>query len=437
MTSNPTSEKAENGQEKQVRKQILETANEIEPELMEIYHDFHENPELGGQEYRTSQKVSTFLKDLGIEIIGEKVGGLRGKEGTGIVARIKGKNQEAAIALRADMDALPMAENENNPHKSKNPGVMHACGHDAHTTGLMGAAKILKQLADDGDLPNDVYLIFQQNEESYEKGSGAAQIVRFMEKKGLRKNIRAFFGLHVFSELERGNVKVRHGAQLASGGQIDIKATAPGGHVMNAYEQPNLHLIFSEITVRLSKLFRDKAKKKEALISSPRTRYEGTAGNILPTEAESSWTVRITSPDYKQISKQVLQDVKKVVGEVVAKSPEAEKVKVEIKGMQGYRPVLNRSKELVEIAEKSAGGIIPSIKIDREVLMAGEDFSNYMEKLRGLEIPGVFMLVGAANKAKNIPPVTHHNPNFRIDEGVLKDVAALYCDLAVSTMKKS
>ncbi len=418
----------EKQEKSEISKEILEKAKEIEPKLLEYYADFHRHPELGGEEYKTAAQVKKILTELGVEIVGECIGG------TGIVAHIRGREGGEAVALRADMDALPIQEDESHELKSENPGVMHACGHDAHTSGLLGAAEILQKLSSEGKLPGDVILLFQPSEERvYNKRSGAVQIIKFLEKEGLRDQIKAFFGLHVASKLERGTVNLKEGVEMASSGEINIKLTGPGGHIMNAYELPNLHVIFSEITVRLRKIFEPLADKKEALVASPATTYNGEY-NVLSSEADSTWVIRVTSPNYKKISSQITEKIKRVISEVLAEEKVEGEVTVEIKRQPGYRPLIHRDPELVKLARDSAGEVIDNLKVEENVLLGGEDFAFYLEKLRDKEIPGAFVMVGAANSEKGITPGSHHTSDFKIDQGVIADLAALYSDLAVRAL---
>jgi amidohydrolase len=411
----------------EIVERVLEQSREIEPQMKEVYRDLHEHPELGGEEFRTAERVKEYLNKHGIEIVGDKIGGLRGKEGTGIVGRIRGKEGGPTVALRADMDALPVREREGHEPRSQNDKTMHACGHDAHTSGLLGGATILKDLAGRGELPGDVLLIFQPSEEkAHEKESGAVRIIRFLEKQGLREKIDAFLGLHVRSDMERGRVNVKEGIQMGSSGEVDITLKGSGGHIMNAYEKPNLHLMFSEITTRLSEAFRPLAEKKEALVASARTIYDGSGYNVLPAAAESTWVVRVASPLYKDISSDIIENIRGVVQETVKKYAAKDDIKISITQRPGYRPVIHRSPELVELAARAANRVIPEVRRSEDLEMAGEDFSFYLEELRGKEIPGVFMMVGAANPEKGIPKVPHHSPDFRIDQDVIKDLAALH-----------
>ena len=238
-------------------------AAELAPQMIKTYEDLHRHPEIGGQEVETAARIKTELERLGIEIVQEKIGNPAfGFKGTGIIARIRGKEDGPTVALRADIDALPITESKDHKVRSENEGVSHACGHDAHIAGLLGATELLKEYAERGELPGDVILLFQPSEESaVQKESGAVQMVQALERLGLRDEIKAFFGQHVFRSSERGKINVKEGVLNASSGDFKIMLSGAGGHIMNAYEQPNLNSIFSEVTMRLEEYFRPQSQE--------------------------------------------------------------------------------------------------------------------------------------------------------------------------------
>ena len=425
--------------------EIYETAQEIEPELVQIYEDLHAHPELGGQETYTAARVKEYLESLGIDILGENIGQpvtrtVEGEEetvnGTGIVARIRGQEGGPTVALRADMDALPFKDNDGKPFNA------HACGHDTHTTGLLGAAKILSNLASEGKLKGNAILLFQPSEEkSSQKESGAVQMVKFLEKEGLRSQIGAFFGLHVFRSMERGMIRLKEGVDLASSAEIDVKLKAPGGHVLNSYEVPNLKELSANIDSRLFAIFGPMKAKGEALVSSTFTKFDSTAYNSLSASADSTWVVRIPTEQYKETSRDIQKEVQAVVDEEVAKHLEQVgkgDISVEVKPRAGYRPVIHRDPELVRIAKEAAEESMPNMQMSPDsdkILYGGEDFSFYLEELNHRQIPGAYVLLGGANREKGILPGNHHIPDFKVDPDVTVDMAALYADFAQKAMK--
>lgn len=422
----------------------LERAKELFPEMKENYIDFHQHPELGGEEFETAKKVEAYLKSLDIEIVGTNIGveyDRQGKKspggGTGIVAIIRGSGEGKSVLLRADMDALPIQENPNNPYPSKNPGVSHACGHDAHTAGLMGAAKILKERADAGRLKGDVILLFQPSEEkAYQKESGAIQMVRFLEEKRLRENAGAVFGLHVYTDLERGEINLKEGMQWGSSGELDIVLKADGGHVMNAYEIPNIKEVDAAITVELGKLFKERSKVEEggALIASTGTDFSVGGYNIVRSESTATWVVRITSPEYKKMSNEIYEEINAVVKQEVEKHLKDRKgtIDVEINRRHGYRPGVHRDANLVKLAEQTIKQTVANATIKGEIFKGGEDFAFYLEKFRDKQIDGIFMMIGAANTEKRIKKGPHHTPNFQIDTEVLTELAATHSSFVMN-----
>lgn len=422
---------------------ILKKSKELDPEILENYSHFHKNPELGGEEFETAKRVEEYLNSLGIEILGKGIGG------TGIVARIDGKKEKGStIALRADMDAL-LIENK----ETKTTEKMHACGHDANTAGLMGAAKILKEMAGNGKLEGDVVLLFQPNEEKAKsRKTGAVQMVKFLEKEGLRDKIKAFLGLHLFSQIERGNVWLSDDIQMAGSGFVDIKLKSRGGHGMDIKTRPDLDLILSSIKKDLSEneTLLNYYKNDEALVDSMGPKNEAKADNVMLSEGNRTFVLRITSHDYKNISKGINKTIKDEVAKIVkdniekakslatlkgaARSEEDMSVEIDIDVKPNYRPVIHRDQNLVNIASDSAAAVVKNFNRINKSSPASEDFSFYLEEFRGKEIPGIFLMLGAANSEKGLKG-PHHSPDFKFDTEVIKDLSAVYSNFAVNAIE--
>lgn len=454
---------------------ILKRAKELGSELNELYDDFHSNPELGGQEIETAKKIKDYLEKLGIEIVGDHIG--KGpvieetdkkvirEPGTSVVAIIRG-NEGPAIALRADMDALPIQENKEHEVCSNKDGVAHLCGHDAHITGLLGGATILKEIADKGELDGDVILMFQSSEEkTHQKESGAVQIVKFLEEKGLRDRIKAFMGLHVYANTERGNIMLNDprekggDVQTASSGEIDITVSGPGGHILNVFEKPDIDIIMGRIKERVEDSFKHLHDEGTALVASSEVTTSPSGYNVLVEKGKRTFVIRVASQEYKEMTKDIEQNIRQIVAdivkeEVLVKSEAAknrdksevklEDIKVDIKVRRGYRPSIHRDAELVDIANNVSKDVLnnsvgnyerDSKQLDKKRFFGGEDFSFYLEKFREKEIPGVFVMVGAANSEKGIKPNAHHSSNFKIDTDVNQDLAAIHAGFAVNTLK--
>jgi|GEM_PF-1080999 len=446
----PKFENNSENKEKETIGYILNRAKELEPEIINNYQDIHENPELGGQEFKTSAKIKQYLEELGIEIVTEKIGVPVDKEkgGTGIIARIKGKLGGPMIALRADMDALPIQESSDHQVRSKKDGVMHACGHDSHSAGLMGAAKILKELADQNKLDGNIILLFQPSEErTSQRESGAVQMVKSLEKTGLRTDIKAFLGLHVLTELPGGTIKLREGTETASTSNLEINLEAPGGHIMNAYQYPNLKDIVARLTLNLNNIFRKYYEEGETLVASSETKFKDASQNTLASSVTDSWIIRSLSENYKGVTndarEKITTEIQRAIDEHLVELEntrqkedkekfDPKKIKVEIVMHPGYRPTVHRDPSLIKTTQESAQTVIgKDMVINNSPLMGAEDFSFYLEELQNKQIPGVFMLVGAANPEKDIPIGPHHNPNFKIDPKIVKDLSAIYAVGAV------
>lgn len=404
--------------------------------ILDIRHRIHENPELGFHEFETAKLVKEELERLGAEILAEGVGK------TGIIARVKGGEGRKTIALRADMDALPIQEKTDLPYASKKEGVMHACGHDTQTSALLGAAGALKKLAEESKLDGDVLFVFQPNEERSDpkRKSGAVQMIRALEKMGLRDKIDAFFALHVYSEMERGKILLPKDLLCGSSSSFKLKLEAPGGHASESWKLPNIEKLLAHVEARLDEKFGFKGPQSEQpkIILEPGLHQtDSSAVNILSTAGEASWTLRILLPgmEFKPTRTNIIQELKKIILDEVG--PWQEKgARWSVDYNPGTRPVAFRDPKLVELSEEVTKDILgKKLEIDRQPILGGEDFSYYPEPFsKGMvpkkEIPGVMILVGGANPEKGIPIVGHHRKDFKIDEDVILDMSKIYAELA-------
>ncbi|PIP33807.1 hypothetical protein COX22_02445 [Candidatus Falkowbacteria bacterium CG23_combo_of_CG06-09_8_20_14_all_49_15] len=319
--------------------------------------------------------------------------------------------------------------------------MMHACGHDLHTSGLLGASIIIKEISDKGELQGNVLLIFQPSEEkAHQKESGAIKIIKYLEKSGLRDNIDAFIGMHVSSDLQRGEVFTKEGVFLPSSGEIDIELKGPGGSIINAYNDPNLDLIFSELTVRLNKLFKPMAKTGKALVATAGPDKRMDAYNVLLQSQKKTWVVRVFSEDYKKDSNEICtlikREVKDVVDRHLAEIDKEGGVDIEVKRRPGYRPVVHRDSQLVDVAKKSVKEVIDDYYFrDDMKIFAGEDFSFYLESLRQKRINGIYMAVGAANSKKALETGPLHSSNMKVDNEVVRDLSSIYAQFAVNAIE--
>lgn len=371
--------------------------------LIAIRRDLHAHPELFFQEVRTAQHVVETLRELGIE---SQTGIAR----TGVVAYLgEGKPR---LALRADMDALPVLEANDLPHKSQNPGVMHACGHDAHVTCLLGAAMLLAEDFQQVKLRGSVKLLFQPAEENC--GADGKSGGRLMVEEGALNDVDAVVGLHVSSIAPSGEVSVRAGAFMAAVDTFEVEIFGRGGH--GAYPHQSLDPIWLTAQV-INAIYGIVARRmdptKQGLISVC-TIHAGTATNIIPESVRLSGTMRSFDERVRALLHAELQKAFSLA--------RAWGGDYKWKLLDGYPATINDPK-MAELVRGVARDLVGADKVkEAELQMGAEDFS-FMARAK----PGAFFNLGAKKDAVERP---HHNPIFDIDESVLPIGAALLAETA-------
>jgi amidohydrolase len=386
-------------------------AKAIESKLIAWRRDIHQNPELGNREFRTSALVAEHLKKLGYDVR-EKVGH------TGVVAVLKGGKPGPVVALRADMDALPVTEEVDLPFASKvrttwrgkETGVMHACGHDAHTAILMAAAEVFSKLR--SELPGTVKLIFQPAEEGAPPGEEGG--ARLMIKEGALDNPRpeVIFGLHVTSPGRTGAVFYRPGASMAGSDSFRIIVKGKGTHGARPWGGVDPIVIAAQIILGLQTIeSRQVDVTSEPSVLTIGMIQAGTRHNIIPDKAEMDGTLRTFNIEMRDFIKRRVTET----SEAIAKSGGGEATVEWIS--EGYIPLINNvalTQRMVPTLQRVAG---KENVIEASRRTSSEDFSFYAR-----EIPGFFFHVGMA--PPNTPvtlAATNHSPRFQIDEdGLLK-----------------
>jgi amidohydrolase len=365
--------------------------------VKEYREHIHMHPELSYQEKNTMAFISEQLKKIGIPHETEVAG-------TGIVAIIRGKHHsqdQPCIGLRADIDALPILEENDVPYKSKNEGVMHACGHDVHTSVLLGAAEILMSIKD--DLPDPVKLIFQPGEEKNPGGAG------LMIKAGCLKNpqVKEMYALHVFPDMPVGNVGTKEGLYMASCDEVYIDIYGKSGHGATPHETIDSILVGAEIVTSLQQIVSRKCDPKIPCVLNF-GHFEGLgATNVVPSHVHIKGTFRTMNEEWraKALKQIVLQ------AEYIAKAHGAE-AKVEIS--KGY-PFLENDPELTrKFVNKAEQWLGKEHVHDLPIRLTAEDFSFYAQ-----EIPTCFFRIGVRNEEKGIIHGVH-NSRFDIDPESLK-----------------
>lgn len=373
---------------------IKELAKKYAAEFIEVRHHLHANPELSYQEFETSKFVQSKLKELGIPF--------EVKATTGVVGLIKGKNPDKRIiALRADMDALPIKEENDIPYKSKNEGVMHACGHDVHTTCLLGAAKILNELKDEWE--GTVKLIFQPGEE---KNPGGASL---LIAEGVLENPKPekIFALHVHPGLEVGKLSFRNGMVMASADELYISIKSKGGHAAAPQYTADTILIASQLVVSLQQIVSRNNSPFNPSVLSITSFQGGTTTNVIPSEVKLMGTFRAMNEEWRFKAHELIK--KQTVELVSAMGAEAD-IHIDV----GYPFVLN-NEVLGNAAWKKAEEYMGAGNVEEtELRMGAEDFAYYSH-----QVPACFFRLGAGNKEKGITSGVH-TPTFNIDERAIE-----------------
>ena len=377
-----------------LKEKIQALASQYAAEFIQIRHHIHANPELSFKEFNTSKLVQQKLTEWGIpfEVIAT----------TGVVGLIKGKNPDKkVIALRADMDALPILEENDVPYKSVNDGVMHACGHDVHTTCLLGAAKILQELK--GEWEGTVKLIFQPGEE---KNPGGASL---MIKEGVLENPRpsGIFALHVHPGVEVGRLSFRGGMIMASADEIYITIKAKGGHAAAPQYTADTILIASQLVVSLQQIVSRNNSPFNPSVLSITSFQGGNTTNVIPSEVKLMGTFRAMNEEWRFRAHDL---IKKQTVELVHAMGATADILVDV----GYPFVLN-DEALNEVARKKGEEYIGAEHVETtELRMGAEDFAFYSHV-----IPGCFFRIGAGNMARGITSGVH-TPTFNIDENAIE-----------------
>jgi amidohydrolase len=373
---------------------IKALAKKYAAEFIEIRHHLHAHPELSYQEFETSKFVQSKLKELGIPF--------EVKATTGVVGLIKGKNPDSRIiALRADMDALPIKEENDIPYKSKNDGVMHACGHDVHTTCLLGAAKILSELKDQWE--GTVKLIFQPGEE---KNPGGASL---MIKDGVLENPKpqAILALHVNTILEVGQLSFRSGKVMASADELYVTVKGKGGHAASPHLVVDPILISSHLIIALQQLISRNNNPFNPSVLSISSIIGGNTTNVIPNEVKLMGTFRAMDEEWRFKAHSLIT---KLCNDLVTSMGGTVDLHIDV----GYPCVMNNEQVTADAMAKAKEYMGEENVSETELRMGAEDFGYYAQ-----QIPACFYRLGTMNKAKGITAGVH-TPVFNIDEDAIE-----------------
>ncbi|WP_213697963.1 amidohydrolase [Acetomicrobium sp.] len=378
--------------------EIIEFAKKMQGFVVERRRDFHQHPEVKFEEKRTGDIVEELLQQWGY--------GTKRTAGTGVIGTLKCSEKGKTVALRADIDALDVKEENDVPYKSAFEGKMHACGHDAHAAMLLGAAKIISDMKD--SFMGTVKLIFQPGEEG---GAGAKQVV----EEGHIDDVDAIFGIHVWVEVPSGVLATRKGPMMASSDGFQIKISGKGGHAAHPHltndptaPAADIYNAFHKLVSRAVNPF------SPAVITLPV--IEASHGyNIIPDSVEMKGTLRTFDSNLRDMLVKRMQSLVECYSKGWGCNSSFEFFRAP------YPPLIN-DPQLTDFALDVLKAIGPVR--EAEMTMGGEDFAFYTQK-----IPGVFVQLGIRNEEKNVI-YPHHHPKFDVDEDVLWQGVATYVLLA-------
>ncbi|WP_028399321.1 amidohydrolase [Ectobacillus panaciterrae] len=387
---------------------MKEWKNDISKERLIAWRRYmHQNPELSFQEEKTSQFVYDTLQSFG---------GLELSRPTpySVVAIVRGRRPGKTIGMRADMDALPIREENKTDYASRVPGVMHACGHDGHTAILLGTAEILAKHKE--NLAGEVRFFFQHAEEQYPGGGEE------MVQAGVMDGVDVVIGLHLMSGLETGKIGIVYGPMMAAPDVFEIKIQGKGGHAAHPQETVDPIVIGAQIITNLQHIVSRRTGAFEQRVVSVTQFQGGTADNIIPDTAELLGTVRCFDEALRKDAEQKIEQIVKGI-------TEAHGASYSYRYRYGYRPVINEDsvtriveQSAVELFGKEAVAYIPPS-------MGGEDFSAFLQKAKGC-----FFKLGSGNTQKETT-YPHHHPRFDIDEDALVIGAQMFLQIADNLLK--
>jgi len=391
-----------------IKEKIQELSANIFEQVNGHRQHLHANPELSFQEFETSAYVKKQLSDLGIPFTE--------MANTGVVGLITGElPSDQVIALRADMDALPILEANDKPYASKNPGVMHACGHDVHTSSLLGTAYILNSLK--AEFGGTVKLVFQPGEEILPGGAS------IMIKEGVLENPKPhhIVGQHVMPLIDAGKVGFRSGIYMASTDELYVTVIGKGGHGAQPQQNIDPVLITAHIIVALQQIVSRNADPRLPSVLSFGKVIANGATNIIPNEVKLEGTFRTLNEEWRKEAKRLMKKMAEGIAESMGGS-------CEFRIMDGYPYLINEEKLTASAKAYAEEYLGKENVIDLDIWMAAEDFAYYSQIT-----DACFYRLGTGNKAKDTC-YSVHTPNFDIDEDALRNSTGLMAYIALKQL---
>jgi amidohydrolase len=381
-------------------------SDDLEARAIAWRRHLHANPELSFEEHETSAFIEQTLRSFGdLEI--------ERPAGTAVVARLRGARPGKIVVLRADMDALPITEENDVPYVSTRPGVMHACGHDGHTAMLLGAAQLLSERRD--EFAGEVRFVFQHAEELPPGGA------RGVVDSGAIEGASLIAGVHLLSGLETGKVSSVAGPVMAAADLFSLDIIGRGGHGANPHETVDPVAIAAQVITNLQQIVARETDPFDSVVVSVTTLAAGIARNVIPGTVRLGGTVRTLSTSRRA-------QVRDAMERVIAGVTSAHRATYEFSFEVGYDPVVNDHDASAAVRQAAIIELGESALVEFPPVMGGEDFSAYAEVA-----PAAFFWVGSGNEALETT-FPHHHPRFDIDEAALRDGIAVFARTALDAL---
>jgi amidohydrolase len=393
------------------RNEFLEKAFDQLETLRSIRRDIHQHPELGMQETRTAALIAGHLEKLGIEVE-------TGVAGTGVVGLLRGGGAGKTVALRADIDALPMQDRNRESYASQNPGVAHSCGHDAHTAIQLGAAMLLSEKKD--TLSGNVKFIFQPSEDTLPGGA-----VPMIEEGVLdHPKVDAIFSLHLYPQFEQGSVAVKPGRASTSSTSFTLTIYGTGGHVGMPHKVLNPVLMAALVMTSTQSLLPKNLAPGEPLIFEFASIHGGTVGNIVPPEVVLKGGIRVSSPE---LLEQMIRRFDALIKGIVESAGGSYSLEME----KGYPTIIN-DPQLVSLWKEAAKKVVGEQRVvEYDRIMTGGDDAAYFQQ----RVPGVYWWLGISNEKEGYTQPLH-SPHFDFSEEVLPIGAAVQAQAVADFLEK-
>ncbi|WP_377889786.1 amidohydrolase [Alkalihalobacillus sp. R86527] len=392
-----------------MKESLHKRLEELYPNMVSLRRELHQHPELSFEEVRTPSLIAAFYENLGMEVRTE-VGG------RGVVATLNGKHPGKTVALRADFDALPIHDQKNVPYKSTVPGVMHACGHDGHTSTLLYLAQALYEQKE--SLEGKVVFIHQFAEELAPGGA------KPMIEDGCLDGVDVLFGTHLWSGFPTGTIAYKSGELMAAADSFEIVIKGKGGHGGIPHEAIDSIVIASQLVGSLQQIISRSIDPAKTAVLSVGSFNAGSANNVISETATLTGTVRT-------FDMEVREDIVKRMERIIKAACEAVGADYSFTYKRGYPPVVNHEEETKLLADTVAKVTDVTEALQIEAMMIGEDVSYYLQ-----EVPGTFFLTGARNEEVNAV-YPHHHPMFDIDERAMLIAAKALGDVTLNYLEVS